>query len=149
KGLGQYRVCARKPGLFDKLKKGTTWTSSAMHVDDHHYGQGVLAAGGKLLAVVVDPGSVVACGAVELLAVTKKGPGATKGWLNHVGVRGVDARNGRILSWSQDQARIWNEATTLLAEHSAAVTCACLTSTGLAIGTKEGLILDGETLTLG
>src|SRR5690242_1921218 len=46
KGLGQYRVCARKPGLSGKLKKGATWTSSAMHVDDHHYGQGVLAGGG-------------------------------------------------------------------------------------------------------
>ena len=149
KGLAQYRICAGKPGLSDKLKKGMAWPCSASHVDDHSYGPGVLAAHGKLAAVVVKPGSVVPSGAVELLAVTKKGPGATKGWLNHVGVSGVGALGPRILTWSADRARIWSDAQELLEEHEAKITCACLTATGVALGTPEGLVLDGERIALG
>lgn len=149
KGVGQYRVIAREPGLAAGLKKGATWPSSALHVDDPRPVQGVLAAGGKLAAVAVDPGSPVACGAVELLAVTKKGPGATKGWLNHVGVRGVSALAGKILSWSADRVRVWDEAGGLLEELEAAATCACLTRFGAAIGTADGVIVGGDTLALG
>lgn len=149
KGVGQYRIVARRPGLADKLKKGTAWPSNALHVDNPRHIQGVLIAGGKLAALVVDPGSPVASGAVELLAVTKKGPGATRGWLNHVGVRGVSAAPGQLLSWSADQVRVWDEAGALLAEIAAAPTCACLTPHGPAIGTADGVILGEATLALG
>lgn len=149
KGVGQYRVVARKPGLGGGLKKAAGWSCSALHVDDPRHGPGVLAAGGKLAAVVVDPRSVVACGAVELLGVTKKGPGATKGWLNHIGVRGVAALADNILSWSADRVRVWDVAGTMLAEHEAAATCACLTSDGPAIGGADGVLLGEELLALG
>ena len=149
KGLGQYRVIARKPGLGAGLKKAAGWRCSALHVDDPHHGPGVLAAGGKLAAVVVDPRSVVPCGAVELLAVTKKGPGTTKGWLNHVGVRGVAAWADHILSWSPDRVRVWDDAGELLAEREAAATCACLTPDGPAIGTADGVLRGDELLALG
>ncbi len=149
KGLAHYRVCAKKPGLTGGLKKGQSWPSSALHVDDPTYGPGVLAAGGKLAAVVVRPGSVVPCGAVELLAVTKKGPGATKGWLDHPGVSGVDALGDRILSWSPSEARVWSDSMALLERHEAEILCACLTPSGVAIGTSRGLLLDGELLAVG
>lgn len=149
KGLAQYRVIARKPGLGAGLKKAAGWSCSALHVDDPHHGPGVLAAGGKLAAVVVDPRSVVTCGAVELLGLTKKGPGATRGWLNHVGVRGVAAWADQILSWSPDRVRVWDDAGTLLAEREAAVTCACLTPDGAAIGTADGVLHGDDLLALG
>ena len=149
KGLAQYRVIARKPGLGAGLKKAAGWSCSALHVDDPHHGPGVLAAGGKLAAVVVDPRSVVTCGAVELLGLTKKGPGATRGWLNHVDVRGVAAWANQILSWSPDRVRVWDDAGKLLAEREAAVTCACLMPDGAAIGTADGVLHGDDLLALG
>lgn len=149
KGLAQYRICAKTSALFAGLKKGATWPSSAMHADGPSYGPGALAADGKLAAVIVNLGSVVRCGAIELLAMTKKGPGATKGWLTHIGVIGVGALGSRIVSWSPDQVRVWSVDQDLLAEHNAAVTCASLTKTGVAIGTKDGLLLDKERVDVG
>lgn len=143
KGLAQFRIVARDATVSKGFKKGETWTTSVGSTDFPRYVQAI-RLDEKLVAAVVDPGSVVPAGAIEVLSFNKKGPGATKLWLNHVGAVGLNAEAQRLVSWGKNAIKIWNSDGSLAAEHAGEVIRAGLWEGRLVRLTPEGLRVEGQ-----
>ncbi len=132
------RVALRSDALADVLHKGQAWQSNQRITARESILDVVWApAGGELLMGLSN-------GIAELYAVTKKGLGRRKSFLNHPGLTAIDHSGEHLLTAGRQQVRLWDAKGKKVQQTLTApahITAAALVDGGVVVGLEDGAVL--------
>lgn len=136
KGVATLRVHFKDAAFAAHLAKGSAWESYHYATDEIRFVDAVFLPGGELVMVGDS------AGAVEIVPVTKKGPGPAKVWMSHAGLVALGAAGDTLITAGGRSVRVWSPTGERRAsiEPGEPVTSAAISGDGatIVVGTATG-----------